>query len=100
MQIQPGGVTYSSSPTTEPVRQGEISSLIVALDASVSGNSSLVARLYKLAERLGVPTAQDAFEPATPPEPIGQLGQARDVVGRLERENLSFVRIVEALETL
>lgn len=91
--------TNVTSPA-ETVRQGEIASLDAELAAAVQENASLITRLYGLASRLGLPAPAGATEAATPPQPIGQLGELRDSVGRLRRENSSFIHVLEALENL
>lgn len=96
----PSGVTCASSPTVEPVRQGEIASLSAELDACIRENAAQITRLYELARRLGVsPAPLDAAPSPFPPQP-GQLGELRDGVGRLRRENASFSLALEALENL
>lgn len=81
-------------------RQGEIASLTAELDATVRESASLITRLYELAGRLGIspPPSETADSLLSPPP--GQLGDLRDVVARLRRENSSFIRVLEALETL
>lgn len=96
---EPSGATYGSD-ATEPIRQGEIASLSTELDACIQANAAQITRLYELAGRLGVsPAPLDAAPSPFPPQP-GQLGELRDSVGRLRRENSSFIQVLEALENL
>ena len=101
MQTQPGGVTYASSPTAEPVRQGEIALLDNEVHAGAQTYAQLVTRLYVLASRLGLaipagPTSAETPQPARD----GQFGSLRDTASRLHRENDSLAAVVEALENL
>ena len=81
-------------------RQGEIASLDAELASDVQENASLITRLYDLADRLGVsPPPSDSAPSPYPPRP-GQIGELRDTADRLRRENSSFIRVLEALETL
>lgn len=102
MQTQPGGVTYASSPTVEPVRQGEIASLDNDITSSAQTYAQLVTRLYSLASRLGlaIPAWPASAGEAPPPPRDGQFGSLRDTASRLHRENDSLAAVVEALENL
>lgn len=93
--------SYSSACEPQPApHQGEIASLAAELADAVQENAAQITRLYELAGRLGVsPAPADAAPSPFPPQP-GQLGELRDSVGRLRRENSSFIHVLEALENL
>lgn len=100
MRVYPSNTNAVDAPCQPAPRQGEIASLDAELAAAVQENASCITRLYDLAQRLGLSVPTGATEAATPPQPIGQLGELRDSVGRLRRENSILIHVLEALENL